>query len=108
MLAMFGGSMVSGLAGPLLGLIPNDPNSSVTNPYADMSSTGGNSLLGPMGGLFGGLFGGGGSSSGGGSTPATGGTTGSTGSSGGFNMKDTNTQILVFGGAALVLILLIK
>ena len=50
---MFGGSMVSGLLGPLLGQIPNIPGAAITNPYAGMTSTGGNSVGAPIMDMFG-------------------------------------------------------
>ena len=111
-LAMFGGSMVSGLLGPVLGMIPNDPNSSVTNPYAGMTSTGGNSVGAPMMDMFGNFLGYSGSST----------STGNTGVQSGYYMEtpstaptttttstspiDTNT--LLIGGAIILAVVLIK
>ena len=105
--------MVSGLLGPILGMIPNDPNSSVTNPYAGMTSTGGNSVGAPMMDMFGNFLGYSGSST----------STGNTGVQSGYYMEtpsiapttttttttspiDTNT--LLIGGAIILAVVLIK
>ena len=116
MLAMFGGSLVSGLAGPLLGMIPNDPNSPVTNPYAGMTSTGGNSIFGPLTGLLGG-FTGSGSSGSSGYSPYT--TPYTSGANSGYYISQApattttttssiDPNIILIGGAAIIAIVLLK
>ena len=111
-LAMFGGSMVSGLLGPVLGMIPNDPNSSVTNPYAGMTSTGGNSVGAPIMDMFGNFLG---------SSGSGGYSNGNTGVQSGYYVEtpslapttttttspiDTNT--LLIGSALILAVVLIK
>ena len=109
---MFGGSLVSGLAGPLLAQIPNIPGAAITNPYAGMTSTGGNSVGAPIMDMFGNFLGSGGSST----------STGYSGVQSGYYMEtpsiaptttttttspiDTNT--LLIGGAIILAVVLIK
>ena len=113
MLAMFGGSLVSGLAGPLLGMIPNDPNSPVTNPYAGMTSTGGNSSFGPLTGLLGGFTGSGSSGSSGYSPYTSGANSGYYISQAPATTTTTTTSsidpnIILLAGAGVLLIVLLK
>ena len=107
MLAMLGGSLVSGLAGPLLAQFPNIPGAAITNPYAGMTSTGGNSVGAPIIDMFGNFLG---TSSGSRTgvqsyyieTPSTATSSQTTTTS----PIDTNT--LLIGGAVLLAIVLIK
>lgn len=95
-LAMGFGSFFSGLLGPLLGMIPDAPGSSVTNPFRGLTSTGGNSVMGPLAGL---ITGGGSSGSSGSSS-----STSSSGSGSGGIMSDPNTPLYI-GGALLVVLI---
>ena len=116
MLAMFGGSMASGLLGPLLGAIPNIPGAAITNPYAGMTSTGGNSVGAPLFDMFGNFLGGGSGSSG--STPYT--TPYTSGANSGYYISQApatttttttssiDPNIILLGGAAIIAIVLLK
>ena len=115
MLAMFGGSMASGLLGPLLGQIPNIPGAAITNPYAGMTSTGGNSVGAPLFDMFGNFLGGGSGSSG--STPYT--TPYTSGATSGYYISQApatpttttssiDPNIILLAGAGVLLIVLLK
>ena len=108
MLAMFGGSMVSGLLGPILGMIQNDPNSLVTNPYAGMTSTGGNSVGAPIMDMFGNYLG----TSSGSSTGTQSGyyieTPSTATSSQTTTTSPIDTNTLLIGGAIILAVVLIK
>ena len=105
-LAAFGGSLVSGLAGPLLGEIPNIPGASITNPYANMTSTGGNSVAGPLTSMLSGLLGGNSSSSSNSGLSNTATTTAGSGLP--ASIGGINTDYIIIGGGVLLLIILIK
>ena len=121
MLAMFGGSMASGLLGPLLGQIPDIPGAAIGNPYKGMTSTGGNSVGAPIFDMFGsflGSSGGGGSS---GSTPYTNPYTNpyTSGANSGYYISQApattttttssiDPNIILLGGAAIIAIVLLK
>lgn len=107
-LAAFGGSLVSGLAGPLLGEIPNIPGAAITNPYANMTSTGGNSVAGPLTSMLSGLLGGNSSSSSSSNSGLSNTATTTAGSGLPASIGGINTDYIIIGGGVLLLIILIK
>ena len=117
MLAMFGGSMASGLLGPLLGQIPDIPGAAIGNPYKGMTSTGGNSVGAPIFDMFGSFLGSSGSSGSSGYSPYT--TPYTSGANSGYYISQApattttttssiDPNIILIAGAGDLLIVLLK
>ena len=119
MLAMFGGSMASGLLGPLLGQIPDIPGAAIGNPYKGMTSTGGNSVGAPIFDMFGSFLGSSGGGGGGSSGYSSYTTPYTSGANSGYYISQApattttttssiDPNIILLGGAAIIAIVLLK
>ena len=117
MLAMFSGSMASGLLGPLLAQIPDIPGAAIGNPYKGMTSTGGNSVGAPIFDMFGSFLGSSGGSGSSGYSPYT--TPYTSGANSGYYISQApattttttssiDPNIILLGGAAIIAIVLLK
>ena len=117
MLAMFGGSLASGMLGPLFAQIPDIPGAAIGNPYKGMTSTGGNSVGAPIFDMFGSFLGSSGGSGSSGYSPYT--TPYTSGANSGYYISqapattttttssiDPNIQLI--GGAVVIAIVLLK